>query len=316
MTSDFTVGVLICTRDRPESLTRALDALRVCTVPANMTLEAVIVDNNSAGDIAPLVSDFGNSWTFPVTLIRETRPGLAAARNAGVTLLASDWIVMTDDDCLVAPDYFVALERLVAQDDDRIRMIGGRVLLDDDTDLPITIRDDAHSSRLSRGDHPAGFLQGCNMCVSRDVIKLVGKFDNRFGAGAAFRSAEDTDYIYRAAKAGIDVTYQPSLLVYHAHGRKSLIEAATLFCSYQYGNAAFCMKLVMRGDVNGLRYLRWDLKDIFFKREHAFERGIPKRRRLAAMMKGIWHYLAGPPESVDVGSGTLRSSLFRTRARG
>lgn len=291
--NQISVDVVICTRDRPESLSRTLRALQHCVIPPAMSVRAIVIDNNSTQDIAPMVSGFAAGPRIPVQLVREGRTGLGAARNAGIRMTQGDWVVMTDDDCLVAPEYFTVLAGLIDADKTP-RIIGGRVLLDDKTDLPMTIKLETIAAVLGRDNHPAGFLQGCNMCVARDVFHRAGHFDERFGTGARFRSADDTEFLHRAARSGISVTYDPALVVYHAHGRKSIADASALSCTYQFGNAAFCMKLMLNGDMNGLRFLRWDIKDIFLKRSQSFERGIRKRQRLAALCKGVWAYVSAP----------------------
>ena len=60
-----------------------------------------------------------------------------------------------------------------------------------------------------------------NADVTDDLIRLV---DERFGAGAPFRAAEDTDYLLRAQAAGIALRYEPHFVVDHHHGRRLAAE--------------------------------------------------------------------------------------------
>jgi len=68
-----------------------------------------------------------------------------------------------------------------------------------------------------------GFILGCNMAMQRIVFDKLGPFDERFGAGAVFKSGEDTDYVLRAYFAGIPVEYVPDMVVYHFHAEENVI---------------------------------------------------------------------------------------------
>ncbi len=101
------------------------------------------------------------------------------------------------------------------------RIIGGRVELGDATDIRFTIKVSRVGERLEGVTHPGSFVLGCNMIVPRSVLDELGPFDERFIAGARYRSGEDTDMLYRAHRRGIPVEYVPDMVVHHFHGRKT-----------------------------------------------------------------------------------------------
>ena len=71
------VSVVVCTRDRPEALTRCLESLR-STRPRPR--EILVVDNAPTSDATHrLVAAMSD-----VRYVRESRPGLSIARNTGV----------------------------------------------------------------------------------------------------------------------------------------------------------------------------------------------------------------------------------------
>ena len=137
-------------------------------------------------------------------------------------------------------------------------MRGGRVELGDPADLPFTIKCDDEPARMAELTHPAGFIMGANMTMRRDVVGRIGLFDERFGAGAPFHAAEDTDYVYRAYRAGIPVEYVPDMAVRHFHGRRTEQSIARLNHGYQVGNGALYAKHVR--DLRLLRHFYWDCK--------------------------------------------------------
>lgn len=68
---------------------------------------------------------------------------------------------------------------------------------------------------------------GAFMLIRKELIKQIGYLDERF-----FIYCEDTDYCYRAIKAGWDVYYFPKVKVEHMHGgttSKFKLKALLLF---------------------------------------------------------------------------------------
>lgn len=97
--------VAICTRDRPESLRRTLTSLAQADAPGGASWEVLVVDNGTSNDTATVVQSFQG---LPLRIIREARPGLARTRNAAVAGAKGDYIVWTDDDCVVDPQWLAA----------------------------------------------------------------------------------------------------------------------------------------------------------------------------------------------------------------
>lgn len=100
---------------------------------------------------------------------------------------------------------------------------------------------------------------GCNMVIHREVFSCIGRFDERFGAGAPFTASEETEYVYRAYLSKIPVIYVPNLIVYHFHGRKTIDVVRKQYSGYSIGNGAMYAKYFFSG--GGLtRDLYWDLR--------------------------------------------------------
>lgn len=60
---------------------------------------------------------------------------------------------------------------------------------------------------------PVEFITGCYMAIPKQVFNKIGLLDESF-----FLYLEDTDYSLRAQTAGIELMYNPSLVVYHRNG--------------------------------------------------------------------------------------------------
>ena len=83
---------VICTRDRPALLERALASLSIQSRPPAAIL---VVDNAPASDA---VKDLIAERFSGVRYLRETRPGLDFARNAGLGAAESEIVAFLDDD--------------------------------------------------------------------------------------------------------------------------------------------------------------------------------------------------------------------------
>jgi glycosyltransferase involved in cell wall biosynthesis len=255
---EFEISLLICTRNRADKLGHALGSVVAAMQPvATRKIEVVLVDNGSTDRTQDVIREWAASVPFPVSSIIESRPGLSAARNAGIRVAKGRLIAFTDDDCSLNIDYFSIILKLYENRTD-ITIRGGRVELGDPTDVPYTILLGEVRQRLQEGILPAGFVIGANLVIPADIFRRVGMFDERFGAGAKFKAAEESDLIYRAHRLGFQVEYVPELIVQHFHGRKEKSEVTKLSRGYMMGNGAMYGKHIKDDAIQ--RHIYWDLK--------------------------------------------------------
>ncbi|TGP20374.1 MULTISPECIES: glycosyltransferase [unclassified Mesorhizobium] len=250
------VSFIVCTRDRIAVLKTCIASIRAaCLAHPAFAAELVVVDNGSRDGTAEYLSRIAAASDIALTAISEPRPGLAAARNAGLARARGRVLVFIDDDCRLERNYLVDLERHYASGEKWL-IRGGRVEIGDARDLPFTIKRCEKRERLTPSVHPGGFVLGCNMTMHRDVAARIGLFDERFGAGGALRSAEDTDYLVRAMLAGIAVEYVPDMTIFHHHGRRDGKAIGRLHRDYHFGNGALCLKHIRRAPWL-LRHFYW-----------------------------------------------------------
>lgn len=255
------ISILICTRNRANAIAGALDSIQASIAAAALPgVELIVVDNGSTDGTAGELKRWRDTQPHDcsITILHEARPGLATARNAALGVARGEILIFTDDDCRLDPGYLPDLLRHYSADAGPV-IRGGRVELGDPADLPFTIKTDTDAARLAYGCHPGGFVNGCNMTMHRQVVDRIGLFDERFGAGARFRSAEDTDFLFRAQLAGIPVEYVPDMVIYHHHGRRRRDAIQRLHAAYHFGNGALYAKHLLRGP-RLLRHLWWDAR--------------------------------------------------------
>lgn len=293
MSVPIDVSLLICTRDRAASLARLLASVSAALAGArDIAVEVIVVDNGSVDDTARYVEDWRATQDIPVRLLREPRLGLARARNRAIAAARGAILAMTDDDCTLDRGYFAALAAAFADRPSPV-VIGGRIRRGDPADLPVTIKTEDHPMTAPPGDFPGGFVMGANLAFTASVAAMTGPFDERFGAGAAFAAAEDTDFLFRAMGLGIQVRYDPGFAVDHYHGRRETAEETRLLAGYSYGDGALYAKHLLR-DPRILRYLWRDFADLARDRRDpvTVHRGIPRfyRFRLHHKLRGMAAY--------------------------
>ena len=107
------ITVAICTWNRAALLGKTLEQMTRLSIPANAEWELLVVNNNCTDDTEQVVRSFTDR--LPVRHLFEPHPGQSAARNRAVREATGDYIVWTDDDVLVDPDWLGAYTRAFAR---------------------------------------------------------------------------------------------------------------------------------------------------------------------------------------------------------
>lgn len=275
------ISLVICTRNRAGQLKACLKSLRGIDAPCDW--EAIVVDNGSSDSTRQVVEEFASAAPFPVRYVREPRRGLSRARNSGVAAAFGDPIVFTDDDCYPASDFLMAVASVFADQD--VDFFGGRVLLHDPDDFPVTIKTSMQRETLtSPGSFVApGFLHGANMGFRRRVFEALGGFNESLGAGSAVACGEDLEFAARAWAHGFLGGYFPEPVVSHCHGRKEH-DALALMRGYDIGRGAFYAAMIL-GTGRRRTYLGHWIRSMSWK-----ERG-PAMREVAGAGIFAWSLL-------------------------
>jgi GT2 family glycosyltransferase len=235
------LSLIVCTRNRSEKLEAFFDAMG--RMRARASWQLVMVDNGSTDDTRSRLSAVTRRLDARVTIVSEPRQGLGRARNAGVRRARGALLAFTDDDCYPAVDY---IDRIVDAFADPTRdYIGGRILLYDADDHPITIRVDSIPIPIPpQSVVPTGLVQGANMAFRREVLDRIGGFDAALGPGTPFCN-DDVDAVARASAAGFTGSYVPEPVVYHHHGRRDSADVAALWRTYDRGRGAYYAKCIL-----------------------------------------------------------------------
>jgi glycosyltransferase involved in cell wall biosynthesis len=98
--------VAICTWNRAGLLERTLEAFQSLKVPAGVQWELLVVNNNCTDNTDQIIDQFQS--TLPIRRLFEPQAGHSVARNCAIAAAKGEWILWTDDDVLVDPNWLSA----------------------------------------------------------------------------------------------------------------------------------------------------------------------------------------------------------------
>jgi GT2 family glycosyltransferase len=253
------LSVCVCTSNRADDLRLALESLARLRIPGGRCVELIVVDNASTDATPDVLSAAAARFPFPLSILYEPIKGLGAARNCALRHARGAVIAWTDDDCVPAEDW---IERILAHfdEDPTLEILTGRVELYDPSHYPITINTSLEPAQFDESSACEGRVLGCNMAFRRRLIERVGMFDPRFGAGAPLKASEETEFEFRALRAGCRIAYAPNALLYHNHKRTTYAQMIRLIRNYIYGNGALLTKHVLAGDQLAARWFYWRIR--------------------------------------------------------
>ena len=249
------ISVVICTRDRPDSIGRTLDSIANQRYPK---FEVLVVDQSLSEDTHRLVDEFRPSIS-QLSYLHLERPGLSRAYNTGIRASNYGLLAFTDDDAVAPPGWLESIADAFANHP-AVGLIYGQVLIPEELverenqdgvtpGLPIPRR-----RLLDRRHGFEVFGMGANFAARRELFDSVGDFDEVLGGGAPLQSSQDFDFGYRVFKSGNSTLLEPDVIVYH-HGFRSHEEWPATMRSYGVGVGGFYFKHVRMGDAYAARLL-------------------------------------------------------------
>lgn len=283
----YYISVVICTFNRSNRLEILFDAIRRLKNNATFRTEFIFVDNNSTDDTKEKIEAFKESTIFSISYLIEKKRGSSAARNTGIREASGSVIVFLDDDCLPDSDWLENIAEYFLNQN--IDVAGGKVLLYNPLDLPISIRTSNNETQLESVNQLFGTIPGCNMAFRRDVLEKIGLFDEDLGAGLPL-AAEDVDLIYRAFRGGYCLKYTPQFCVFHNHGRQTIRDANLLNRSYLRGRGGMYAKYSLAKDWQIAKSAYWEITSLSrqaFKKTINCESPLEQFKEIIYLLQGF-----------------------------
>lgn len=215
------ISVVLCTYNNADSLKLTLLQLAAQQLRDPNEVEFIIINNNSCDNTLSVTEnvDFGQ---FCYNYFNEPQQGLSHARNLGVAKARGEYILFTDDDAEIQPNWIqIYLDYLVQKPVD---CVFGKISIIWDMSLPWWY-DDRYKgffSAIDHGNEPFAVTSwrhpffGKNFCVKKSVIGEIGGFDPRLGRkGSELLGGEETALFNYLLSKNNAIWYCPGITVGH-----------------------------------------------------------------------------------------------------
>ena len=223
------VSLIVCTRDRLESLKTTIASINTLVIPPGWTTELVVVDNGSTDGTLEFLQ--AARCQIPLRVVSALQPGLSRARNAALAQARGRALVWTDDDVIVDPEWLWRMAKPIL--DGAADAVAGRVVIPQDrldrvagTPLESQLGYLA-ATNWSDWSSPERMVGAC-MAFNAHVLEKVPEFNERLGAGPdSLGFHEETTFCRQLLEAGFRITGAPEAVVHH-YFDVSRLDAASL----------------------------------------------------------------------------------------
>jgi GT2 family glycosyltransferase len=242
-----TVGVATC--GRPEGLARCLTAL---AGQLSRPAQVLVVDQDPSDAAREAVA---LSALSGVRYLEQPRAGLSASRNLALDVATEPLLAVTDDDCAPDPGWLTAVTAALERAPGPDAVTGPILALGERPPgtYPVSLRESRvgvdHVGRVQ----PWVVGSGANFCAPVGLLRGLGGWDERLGAGSPGQAAEDSELILRLLDAGGTIRYDPEAVVRHEWQTREQRVASRW--SYGYGIGAMCGLRLAGRDRFALRML-------------------------------------------------------------
>jgi glycosyltransferase involved in cell wall biosynthesis len=250
------VTVVICTRERPDDLARAIESLKA---QSQASFRVLVVDNAPTSDATAKVVAEMRDGDLRLDYVVEPTPGLSWARNCALGHVDTDIVAWIDDDEVADENWIAEVTRAFRSVPDAAAVSGSVV--------PAELETWAQWWFEQYGGHTKGrgftgavfvgtdadgqsplyplpaFGAGANMAFRTSALSAMGGFDLGLGAGTATRGGEDTLMFSQVLLSGHTVVYHPAALTRHYH-RREVEDLEKQMFGYGVGLTAFYTALL------------------------------------------------------------------------
>lgn len=235
--------VSICTFNRSQSLERTLETLARQSGEVWNDAELLVIDNNCTDDTADVVERFADR--LPIRRAVENKQGLSNARNCAMQEAKGEWVLFTDDDVLLDPDWLSSfIDAFVAYPE--ASFAGGRIVPYWEEQAPrwfqgerldlidglLVWYDFGDATKPMTDNDPLPF--GASFALRRSLTSSVGEFRSDLGVnGKQMGRGEETEFIERAKRLGLRGIYVGAAICHHVADPRRFTPVAL----YRHGRA-------------------------------------------------------------------------------
>ena len=204
------ISVCIATYKREYLLEKLLDSLLIQNLPFNISLEIIVVDNNSEGTAKKVLEKFTNSEKIKLKYYLQPKKNISITRNIGLGNATGDYICFIDDD-ETADGYWI---KNFSQTLTHYNADGafGNVIPVYSTDVPEEFQQKKYYfAEIGDTGEAAKIFFTTNAILKADFLK---KRNISFEPSYGLTGGEDVHFFERLEKAGAKFIYCKEAITY------------------------------------------------------------------------------------------------------
>ena len=196
------------------------------TLPAWETIEVLVVDDASPGVAMADLERVVATLACARLIVNQQNGGFLASANRGAAAATGDLLVFLNNDTVVLPGWLEAMSQTFVRYP-KAGVVGGRLIFPDGRlqEAGGLVFRDGSAAKFGYGEpdpdaalyafvRDTDYVSGALLATPRVLFRSLEGFDPAYGFGYY----EDTDYCFRARRAGWRVLYQPDATVIHVEG--------------------------------------------------------------------------------------------------
>jgi glycosyltransferase involved in cell wall biosynthesis len=208
MSGKKSLSIVIPTFNSNKSLRLCLESIKQSAISSQLRLQTIVVDNACLESCKILLRDFPG-----VDYLQEPKLGSYAARNTGIRFARGEWILLTDSDCQLTPNYWRELEKALSVSTDIL--VGNIVNETSKSPNLYEVYDSLFYLDQKSYFHDKSFGATAHLVVKKKVFEDIGLFDEDYYSGS------DREFCHRAVHLGRKMVFADDLIIRH-RARQSL----------------------------------------------------------------------------------------------
>lgn len=217
------VSITICTWNRAQLLEQTLRSLEAMEVPDDVDWEVIVVDNNCTDETPDVVASF--LQRLPLRSVIEEKQGHSHSRNRAIAESTGDFILWTDDDVIVSPQWLSQYCQAFAGPTE-VGFWGGTIEPLFESTPPKWLQENWRRcggvfAVRDFGSEPVEFTKrklpfGANFAIRRSLQERFG-YDSRFGrvSDVSVRGYDEIDVLTQVIDAGFRGHSVPGATLQH-----------------------------------------------------------------------------------------------------
>ncbi len=206
------VTAIVCTKDRSGAIARVVGSLLADDAEQ---FELLVVDQTQGPETEQALERFRGDPRL--RYLRSATRGKGAALNEGIRQARGEILVCTDDDCQPPRHWVTDMAKVLSSQPSAVIAFCQVIAVSHDRGSGYVPSYQFPKSRLLRSIIAVcgGLGLGAGMAIRRDFAMSIGGFDESFGPGARFPSADEWDMAMRALLMGKHVYEEADLAIVH-----------------------------------------------------------------------------------------------------